>query len=93
MQCVSGRIVLHQPDYAWTDLTYLLHEANVSWKYFVAEGTQPDCDNDEMTCESKPQTVGTPERWNPLPWFDTVHDDGELGNIQTLGAATSTTRR
>jgi phospholipase C len=98
MQCVSnlhdpggirfrhrhGRIVRHQPDYAWTDLTYLLHEANVSWKYYVAEGTQPDCDDDEMTCESKPQTVGTPEIWNPLPWFDTVHDDGELGNIQTL---------
>ena len=98
MQCVSnlrdpggiqfrrrhGRTVIHQPDYAWTDLTYLLHEANVSWKYYVAEGTQPDCDDDEMTCASKPQTVGTPEIWNPLPWFDTVHDDGELGNIQTL---------
>ena len=28
-------------DYAWTDLTYLLHRANVSWRYYVAEGTQP----------------------------------------------------
>jgi phospholipase C len=37
-----------------------------------------------MTCADKPQTVGTPEIWNPLPWFDTVHEDGELGNVQTL---------
>ena len=78
------QVILHQPNYAWTDLTYLLHTANVSWKYYVAEGTQPDCDDDEMTCEPKPQTVGTPEIWNPLPWFDTVRDDGELGNVQTL---------
>jgi phospholipase C len=70
--------------YAWTDLTYLLHRAGVSWKYYVAEGTQPDCDDDELTCPDRPQRVGTPEIWNPLPRFDTVRDDGELGNIQTL---------
>jgi phospholipase C len=72
------------PNYAWTDLTYLLHKNNVSWKYYVAEGTQPDCDDDDMTCAPKPQTVGTPEIWNPLPFFTTVDQDGELGNIQTL---------
>ena len=72
------------PNYAWTDLTYLLHEANVSWKYYVAEGTQPDCDDDEITCEEKPQTATTPEIWNPLPWFETVRQNGQLTNIQTL---------
>ena len=72
------------PNYAWTDLTYLLHKSNVSWKYYVAEGTQPDCDDDGMTCAPKPQTVGTPEIWNPLPFFTTVRQDGEVGNIQTL---------
>jgi phospholipase C len=56
----------------------------VSWKYYVAEGTQPDCDDDDMTCAPKPQTVGTPEIWNPLPFFTTVHQDGEIGNIQTV---------
>src|SRR5207253_450680 len=59
-------------------------QANVSWKYYVAEGTQPDCDDDEMTCDQKPQRAATPGRWNPLPWFDTVRDDDELTNIQTL---------
>ena len=72
------------PNYAWTDLTYLLHKNHVTWKYYVAEGTQPDCDDDEMTCTPKPQTVGTPGIWNPLPFFTTVHQDSEVGNIQTV---------
>src|SRR6266566_6521268 len=73
-----------RPDYAWTDLTYLLHKANVSWAYYVAEGTQPDCEDDAMFCQPQPQRAGTPEIWNPLPHFDTVRQDGELGNIQQL---------
>ena len=72
------------PDYAWTDLTYLLHRNNVSWKYYVAEGTQPDCQDDQATCAPQPQRAGTPEIWNPLPWFDTVRQDKQLGNIQTV---------
>ena len=72
------------PIYAWTDLTYLMHKDSVSWKYYVAEGTQPDCENDAATCSAKPQTVGTPEIWNPLPWFTTVKQDNQLGNIQTV---------
>jgi phospholipase C len=70
-------------NYAWTDLTYLLHKHHVSWKYYLAEGTQPDCEDDAMTCPSKPQNVRTPQIWNPLPFFTTVHQDSELGNIQT----------
>ena len=70
------------PDFGWTDLTYLLHKRHVSWRYYVAEGTQPDCDDGAVTCTDKPQNVGTPEIWNPLPDFITVHQDGELGNIQ-----------
>jgi phospholipase C len=72
------------PNYAWTDLTYLLHQSRVSWKYYVAEGTEPDCDDDDMICAPKPQSVGTPEIWNPLPFFTTVRQDGELGNVQTI---------
>ncbi|MEO6889902.1 MAG: alkaline phosphatase family protein [Ktedonobacteraceae bacterium] len=74
-----------RPDYAWTDLTYLLHKNSVSWGYYVADGTQPDCEDDTaMTCTPKPQHAGTPQIWNPLPYFDTVKKDGELGNIQQL---------
>ncbi len=73
-----------RPDYAWTDLTYLLHNAGVSWAYYVGDGTEPDCEDDEMTCQVKPQSPGTPNIWNPLPYFDTVRADGESGNIRPL---------
>jgi len=72
------------PNYAWTDMTYLLHKNEVSWKYYVAEGSQPDCEDDQATCVPQPQKVGTPQIWNPLPWFTTVKQDGQLGNIQTI---------
>ena len=73
-----------QPDYAWTDLTYLLHQNNVTWAYYLSEGSQPDCEDDAMLCTAKPQTVQVPQIWNPLPYFETVHQDGQLGNIQSV---------
>lgn len=72
------------PVYAWTDLTYLLHKYNVSWAYYVASGTEPDCENDQMVCTPAPQNAGTPNIWNPLPWFTTVSEDNQLGNIQDI---------
>jgi phospholipase C len=74
---------LPPPDYAWTDLTYLLHKEGVSWAYYVSKGTQPDCANDEMFCHKVMQNPRTPGIWNPLPYFDTVRQDGQLRNIQT----------
>ncbi len=73
------------PIYAWTDLTYLLHKKHVPWAYYVFSGTEPDCANDSATtCPPKPQHYKTPGIWNPLPYFDTVKNDGELSNIQSL---------
>jgi phospholipase C len=73
------------PIYAWTDLTYLLHRAGVSWGYYVLEGSEPDCEDDEQVdCLPVKQNAKTPGIWNPLPFFDTVKNDGELGNVQTL---------
>ncbi|HEV2424214.1 MAG TPA: alkaline phosphatase family protein [Terriglobia bacterium] len=72
------------PIYAWTDLTYLLHKNHVSWGYYVVEGTEPDCEDDDAEdCLPVKQNARTPGIWNPLPYFDTVKDDGELGNIQS----------
>ncbi len=70
-----------KPDYAWTDLTYLLHKNQVSWRYYVFTGAQPDCEEDEMICGSVPQHAKTPGIWNPLPWFSTVRQDRQLRNI------------
>ena len=74
----------YNADYAWTDLTYLLHKANVSWAYYVAPGTQPDCEDDAASCASVRQGAKTPGIWNPLPNFDTVQQDGQLSNIQSV---------
>ena len=72
------------PDYAWTDLTYLLHKAHVSWRYYVAKGSQPDCGDSAMFCAPVPQNAKTPGIWNPLPYFDTVRQDGQLRNVAPL---------
>jgi phospholipase C len=73
-----------RPDYAWTDITYLLHAHRVSWSYYVMAGTEPDCANDYASCASVPQKAKTPGIWNPLPFFDTVRRNGEVGNIRDL---------
>jgi phospholipase C len=74
-----------EPTYPWTDVTYLLHKHHVSWGYYVFAGGEPDCADDEaLTCEAPSQNAKTPEIWNPLPYFSDVHEDGELGNIQSL---------
>ena len=72
---------LPNPDYAWTDLTYLLFKNQVSWKYYVQTGTQPDCANDAADCPPVHQDAKTPGIWNPLPFFDTVKQDGQMANI------------
>ncbi len=73
------------PNYAWTDLTYLLHANNVSWGYYVDEGNEPDCaDPDVLTCKSIRQNAHTPGIWNPLPYFATVKQDNQLSNIQSI---------
>jgi phospholipase C len=82
------RANIHQvgpPIYAWTDLTYLLHKANVPWGYYVVAGTEPDCEDDEaLSCAPVRQNARTPGIWNPLPYFDTVKHDGQLANVQSV---------
>src|SRR5205085_164973 len=82
------------PDYAWTDLTYLLHKRKVSWRYYVFAGTEPDCEDDTaMTCTPVPQGAKTPGIWNPLPYFDTVREDGQLQNVTSLSNYYDAARR
>ena len=69
----------------WTDITYLLHKYGVSWRYYIFEGDEPDCESDEaMTCEPVEQGPMTPNIWNPLVDFADVKEDGQLGNVQSL---------
>jgi phospholipase C len=71
-------------DYSWTDLTYLLHRAHVSWAYYIKDGVQPDCADGDMACTAAAQNTKTPSIWNPLPDFTTVRQDRQLSNIQDI---------
>lgn len=70
--------------YAWTDLTYLLYKHNVSWNYYLDQGTQPDCADDQMICNPPKQKASVPGIWNPLPGFVDVKQDNQLANIQPV---------
>jgi phospholipase C len=80
--------------YAWTDLTWLMNRQHVSWKYYVAPGTEPDCeDASQQTCVQQRQNAGTPGIWNPLPYFTDVKQDHQLSNIQDLSHFTADAQR
>ncbi len=78
----KGPINQQEPNYAWTDLTYLLHAHSVSWAYYVGNGNIPDCPNGEYSCRPQPISPHTSQYWNPLPEFQTVQDDGQINNIE-----------
>jgi phospholipase C len=78
----SPRPLPSRPIFAWTDLTYLLHQHHVSWGYYLKPGSEPDCRNSSaLTCRRVGQHPYTPGIWNPLPDFVTVRQDHQLGNI------------
>jgi phospholipase C len=65
------------PIWAWTDITYLLHENGVEWGYFVGDDTcffEP--------CPGHPDRA-TVTQQNPLPWFTTIRETGQMDRIQT----------
>jgi phospholipase C len=66
------------PVYAWTDITWLLHRAGVSWAYYTGPGTCID-----PPCHVEPGPEGkTPSGKNPLPGFTDVHETDQLDNIK-----------
>jgi len=73
-----------QPEFPWTEITWLLHRYGVSWGYYVYPDKGPitmsSVDPDEGAAPF--QSFDTGSSWNPLPDFDDVKADGEIGNIQ-----------
>ncbi len=70
------RIGAHPPIYAWTSITYLLHEAGVSWAYYPGGSL----------CTERPCPVdGATAAQNPLPSFTDVHETDQFDNIKTHG--------
>jgi phospholipase C len=88
LEFLDGGIGVNPPKnfFAWADITYLLHKAGITWKYYLGEGDEPDCENGNMTCPAVPLQGDTVSLWNPLPGFVTVALDNQLGNIVDDGA-------
>ncbi len=81
----EGPIVKGKATYPWTDLTYLMYKAGVSWRYYILKGNEPDCEIDEaMRCKPVPQSATTPGIWNTLPDFTDVKEDRQTKNIEPL---------
>jgi phospholipase C len=76
------------PAFPWTDITYLLHRAEVSWAYYIVPGFPRDCHDYPQPCTDEERLAevgpGTPDIWNPLPEFTTVHENDQLGNVQDV---------
>jgi len=62
--------------YPWVNLFQLMDLHQVSWKYYLVSGAEPDCDDDEMTCEPALQADGVLSFWNPAPGFASVEAQG-----------------
>jgi phospholipase C len=69
----------HPAIYAWTDITYLLTENDVSWAYYVGNDT---CLDGSDACPRVGDGRGTPPAQNPLPSFTTVHEQRTFDNVQ-----------
>ncbi len=63
------------PVFAWTDITYLLDRAGVSWAYYVGDDT---CLYDP--CSGGPERTAAIQ--NPLPWFTTVRQNHQVSDVR-----------
>ena len=86
MSCVSNLELVDQfhtmrshedvPIWAWTDITYLLWEQGIEWGYYVGDDT---CFFDPCPDQGQRRTVS---QQNPLPWFTTIRETGQMDRIQ-----------
>ena len=81
MSCHSDPQVSNKSGpYPWTDITYLLHDAGVSWSYYVGDGTNLSCS--QWPCRSESAGDATARSWMPIRGFTTLKEDGEVGNVR-----------
>lgn len=66
------------PTFAWTDITWLLHEQDVSWAFYAGK-VLCTRSTTQRACKER----GDNPRQNVLPLFTDVHETGQLGNIGT----------
>ncbi len=68
------------PVYAWTDITWLLHQHGVSWAYYVGAGS---CSFGRPCDRTTGPWGKTPSAKNPLPGFTTLYETEQQDRILT----------
>ena len=58
--------------YPWVNLFQLLDSQQVSWKYYLGQGMEPDCEDGAMNCAPNAQSKVVPSIWNPAPLYGYV---------------------
>ncbi len=60
----------------WANLFQLLDAHSVSWKYYLGQGAESDCNDGDMDCPPEIATTAVPTIWNPPPFFSSVNAQG-----------------
>ena len=76
-------------NWAWTDITYLLHRRRIPWAYYIG-GSAAACGGG---CSPLSPQAPTRSFSNPLPAFQTVKQDGQTRNIQPVQNVVVAARR
>ena len=71
--------------FAWTDITWMLYNNRVPWRYYVFGSMSPDtvdpAHDDVGEAVYGPQNPHLASQWNPLPAYTDVVADGQLKNV------------
>jgi phospholipase C len=67
----------YPPIFAWTDITWLLHQHGVSWGYYPADVICTAQDTSAACAERGPARAQ-----NVLPYFTDIHETDQLENIR-----------
>jgi phospholipase C len=56
----------------WVSLFQLFDSKGVSWRWYLGQGSTPDCNDDKADCPPRRQTNIVPSIWNPTRYFTYV---------------------
>lgn len=74
--CYTTTVIGTPVEHPWANLFQLLDVHGISWKYYLGSGDEPDCEDDEMTCDPQIQTQQVGSFWNPAPLYKWIQSQG-----------------
>jgi phospholipase C len=64
-------------NYPWASVLQHLDVNGVSWKYYLGNGNEPDCDEADDTCAPVALNETVYSYWNPVPYYSYVKAQGK----------------